>query len=112
MNFNDKLNELAISLKSTEEYKNYINLKEILKKDEKAFAMLKDFKSKQKEQQLKYINGKEILKSEQEEMQNLYSILIQNDNIRKMLECEMKINILLADMQKVMGDAIKEIVDF
>ena len=74
--------------------------------------MLKDFKEKQKDHQLKYINGQDISKEEQDAMQNLYSIIIQNESIRKMLECEMRVNVLLADMQKVMGEAIKEIVEF
>ena len=45
-------------------------------------------------------------------MQNLYSIVIQNETSRKLLENEMKINVMLADMQKIIGDALKDIVDF
>ena len=45
-------------------------------------------------------------------MENLYSIVIQNDDCRKILECEMKINIILADLQKSMGEAIEELVKF
>ena len=74
--------------------------------------MLKKFKDKQKEHQIRILNGKEVIKKEQDEMENLYSILIQNEDVRKLLENEMKINIYLADMQKVLGDTIKEVVDF
>ena len=70
------------------------------------------FKDKQKEHQIRILNGKEVIKKEQDEMENLYSILIQNEDVRKLLEDEMKINIYLADMQKVMGETIKEVVDF
>ena len=45
-------------------------------------------------------------------MQNLYSIVIQNETSRKLLENEMKINVMLADMQKIIGDALKDIIDF
>lgn len=112
MNFYDKMHELARCLKETKEYKDYINLKNELKLDDKSYGMIKDFKEKQREQQIKYLNGQEVTKEEQEAMQNLYSILIQNEKARKLLECEMKINVLLADMQKIMGEAIKEIVEF
>lgn len=112
MNFHDKVYELARCLKETNEYKEYIKLKTELKTDAKTYDMIKDFKDKQKEQQIKYINGQEVTKEEQDNMQNLYSILIQNEKVRSLLECEMKINVLLADMQKIMGDSIKEIVDF
>ena len=46
------------------------------------------------------------------ELENLYSLLIRNEDIRKLLEQEMRINIMLADMQKTIGQAIKEIVEF
>ena len=112
MNFYDKVHELARCLKETQEYKEYIKLKNELKSDTTNYNMLKDFKEKQKEHQMMYISGKEIAKEQQDEMQNLYSILIQNEKIRKLLESEMKIDVMLADMQKIMGDAIKEIVEF
>ncbi len=112
MNFYDKVHELARCLKETQEYKEYIKLKNELKSDTTNYNILKDFKEKQKEHQMMYISGKEIAKEQQDEMQNLYSILIQNEKIRKLLESEMKIDVMLADMQKIMGDAIKEIVEF
>lgn len=112
MNFYDKVHELVRALKDSDEYKNYIELKEKLKKDEKNYEMLKNFKKKQEEHQLNYINGKEMTEEEQKNMQNLYSIIIQNDNIRKLLECEMKLNVMLADMNKIVGDGLKEIIEF
>ncbi len=112
MNFYDKIHELTRALKETNEYKEYMELKKELKKDEKKYNMVKDFKDKQRDHQVKYINGQTVSKEEQESMQNLYSILIQDEKIRKLLECEMKIDVFLADMQKIMGEAIKEIVEF
>ena len=112
MNFYDKIHELTRALKETEEYKKYIALKKELKTDEKKYNMVKDFKDKQRMHQIKYINGQEVTKEEQDEMQNLYSIIIQDEKIRTLLECEMKIDVFLADMQKILGEAIKEIVEF
>ena len=112
MNFHDNINNLVSSFKQTQEYKEYLDLKEELKKDDNVYNMLKDFKEKQNEVQISYLNGKDISKEKQEEMENLYSIVIQNENCRKILECEMKINIILADLQKSMGDAIEELVKF
>lgn len=112
MNFHDDINNLVSSFKQTQEYKEYLNLKEELKKDENVYNMLKDFKEKQNEVQISYLNGKDITKEKQEEMENLYSIVIQNEDCRKILECEMKINIILADLQKSMGEAIEELVKF
>lgn len=112
MNFYDKVHELVRCLKDTNDYKEYVKIKSDIKNDDSAYKMIKDFKEKQKEHQINYINTGKIDEVKQKELQNLYSIVIQNDNLRKLLECEMKINVMLADMQKIVGDGIKEIVEF
>lgn len=110
--FYDKIHELVRALKDSEEYRNYLNLKNELKKDGKAYEMLKDFKKKQEEHQLNYINGQEMAKEELEKMQNLYSLIIQNETSRKLLEAEMRLNVMLADMNKIVGEGLKEIIEF
>ena len=112
MNFYDNINNLVLSFKQTDEYKEYMNLKEKLKQNQDVYNMLKDFKDKQNEVQIAILNGQDVSKEKKEEMENLYSIVIQNEDCRKILECEMKINIILADLQKSMGTAIEELVKF
>ena len=110
--FYDKVHELVRELKDTEEYKEYIKLKNELKNDSKLYEMLKDFKKKQEEHQLNYINGQEMSQDELKQMQNLYSLIIQNETSRKLLETEMRLNVMLADMNKIVGEGLKEIVEF
>lgn len=112
MNFYDNINNLISSFKQTEEYKTYMELKEKLKNNEDAYKKIKEFKDKQSEIQISYLNGQEVSQDVQNEMQNLYSIVIQNDDSRKILELEMKINIMLADIQKALGEAVEDIVKF
>lgn len=112
MNFYDNINNLVSSFKQTDEYIEYKRLKESLKSNTEIYNMLKDFKDKQNEVQIAFLNGQDVTKEKKEEMENLYSIVIQNEECRKILECEMKINIILADLQKSMGEAIEELVKF
>lgn len=112
MNFYDKVHEMVRAFKDTPEFREYIDLKNKLKEEKDAYDRLKDFKERQKNYQMEYIDGKEQSKEKLDEMQNLYSIVIQNETSRKLLENEMKINVMLADMQKIIGDALKDIVDF
>ena len=112
MNFYDNINNLVSSFKQTDEYIEYKRLKESLKSNTEIYNMLKDFKDKQNEVQVAFLNGQDVTKEKKEEMENLYSIVIQNEDCRKILECEMKINIILADLQKSMGEAIEELVKF
>ena len=112
MNFYDKVLEMVRAFKDTPEFREYVELKNKLKEEKDAYDRLKDFKERQKNYQMEYIDGKEQSKEKLDEMQNLYSIVIQNETSRKLLENEMKINVMLADMQKIIGDALKDIIDF
>ena len=112
MNFYDKVHEMVRAFKDTPEFREYIDLKNKLKEEKDAYDRLKDFKERQKNYQMEYIDGKEQSKEKLDEMQNLYSIVIQNETSRKLLENEMKINVMLADMQKIIRYALKDIIDF
>ena len=112
MNFYDNINNLVSAFKQTNEYTEYKALKEELKKTPETYNMLKDFKDKQAELQMAYINGQEPDKAKQEEMEKLYSIVAQNSECRKLLECEMRINVILVDLQKSLGDVIEELIKF
>lgn len=112
MNFYDKVHEMVRAFKDTPEFREYVELKNKLKEEKDAYDRLKDFKERQKNYQMEYIDGKEQSKEKLDEMQNLYSIVIQNETSRKLLENEMKINVMLADMQKIIGDALKDIIEF
>ena len=112
MDFYDKVHEMVRAFKDTPEFREYVELKNKLKEEKDAYDRLKDFKERQKNYQMEYIDGKEQSKEKLDEMQNLYSIVIQNETSRKLLENEMKINVMLADMQKIIGDALKDIIDF
>ena len=101
MNFYDKVHEMVRAFKDTPEFREYVELKNKLKEEKDAYDRLKDFKERQKNYQMEYIDGKEQSKEKLDEMQNLYSIVIQHETSRKLLENEMKINVMLADMQKI-----------
>ena len=111
MNFYDKVHELVKCLKSTNEYTEYLKLKEEISKDKKTCEILKDFKNKQQEQQIAYMSTGKIDEEAKKVLENIYSILIQNDKARQLLECEMKIDVMLADMQKIIGEGIKDILE-
>lgn len=112
MNFYDKVHELVRELKNTEEYTEYIQAKEQIQKNPEVFAKVKEFKDKQREQQIQYISGKEMTEADKQYMQNLYSIIIQNAESAKFFEKEIKLNVLLADIQKILGEGIKDVLEF
>lgn len=112
MNFYDKVHELVKSFKETNEYKEYMELKAEISKDDKTFKMVKDFKEKQQAHQIEYMNTGKMNEDKQKELQNLYSILIKNESAKSLFECEIRLDVLLADMQKIVAEGIKDIIEF
>ncbi len=112
MNFHDKVYELITALKDTNEYKTFLSLKEEIKKDDAQYQKLKKFKIKQQEHHMKYLNAEKIDENELQEMQDMYAELTTNELCRQLLEAEIRINILLADMQKILANGIKDITEF
>lgn len=111
MNFYDKVHEMVRALKETEEYKKYLEIKKIVSQNQDKKSTLKEFKEKQREAQMVYMNTGKPNEDMQKTLENLYSLLIQDENIRKMFECEMKLDIMLADMQKIVAEGIKDIIE-
>ena len=112
MNFYDKAHELVRAFKETGEYKNYMELKSKIKLQPEIAEKLKDFKVKQQEAQMGYINTGKVNEEAQKALENIYSVLIQNEETRKFFEAEIRLDVLLADMQKIIGEGIKEMIDF
>lgn len=112
MNFYDKVHELVKCLKDTPEYSNYIKIKQKVKQDEELSEKIQEFRKRQSAEQVKYINGKEMDENTKKEMQQMYSLIIQNPLAVEFFQAEIKLDVMLADMQKIIGDGIKEIVEF
>lgn len=43
-------------------------------------------------------------------MQNLYIELIENDDAKKYLDAETKFNIMISDVNKIIGEAIRDVM--
>ena len=112
MNFYDKVHELIRNLKDTPEYQNYMRIKEKVKKDEELTVKIKDFKDDQRAEQMKYINGQQMADETRQELQQKYSLLIQNPLAVEFFQAEIKLDVLLADMQKILGEGLKDVVEF
>ena len=52
----------------------------------------------------------EHFEQEEKEIENLYLKLIENEEAKKYFEAETKFNIIIADVNKIIGDAIKDVI--
>lgn len=112
MNFYDKIHTLVKDLKDTPEYVNYMTIKEKVKADAELSERIKNFKERQRVEQLKYINGNQMNDETKNELQQQYSLLIQSPLAVEFFQSEIKLDVLLADMQKILAEGLKDVVEF
>lgn len=111
MNPYDKVHELVRSIKESQEVKEYLQIKEEIYQDEKNKEMIKDFREKQMEVQSLLMQGQEAESEKMEKLQNLYQILASNVKIKEFFDKEVRFDVMLSDIYKIIGEALKDIIE-
>ena len=112
MNFYDKIHTLVKELKDTPEYVNYMAIKERIKADAELSEKIRKFREHQRQEQMKYINGTQMDEAVKAALQQEYSLIIQSPLAVEFFQAEIKLDVLLADMQKIIGEGLKDVVEF
>ena len=110
MNVYDTVNKLGQEIKESEEFKNYKKYKEIVKANSDVNNKIKKFETLRYEIQISAMQGAEINKDKEKELQTIYAELLSMENVKEYFEAEFKFNILIADVNKIIGDAVKEVL--
>lgn len=110
MNIYDTANKLSSEIKASEEYANYkiarevINLKPDLKKE------ISEFEKLRYEVQINQMQTGKMDEEKIKQIQEIYARIIEIDEIKKYFDAELKFNVLLADVNKIIGEAVKDLV--
>ncbi len=110
MNVYDTVNRLAKEIKESEEYLEYKKMKEIIKEIPELKQKLDDFEKARYETQISTMKGEEPTKEQVENLQKIYLELIQNDKTKKYLDTELKFNTMLSDINKILGEAVQDLI--
>lgn len=110
MNLYDKAHELADALKSSDEYRTFLNAKAALGTDPEAKKMVGDFIRKQMELEYAALAGKEDA-AKKEALQRMYELLAVNARARAFLEAYSRFQRTMADISKIIGESVAEGLD-
>lgn len=110
MNIYDTANKLAHELKTSEEYLNFKKAKEELNNNPELKIKLEEFEKIRYEIQVFSLKGEEQDKEKVENMQKMYLDLIKDEKIKNYFELELKFNVVLADVNKIIGEAVQEVL--
>lgn len=101
----DLAHQLAKQLKESPEYLAYRKAREAIEKDEKNKKMLKEYKKKEFAARMQIYAGKKD-SEEVKEYQNMGLVLQYNKDITEYLMAEYRMNQVMSDIFKILGDAV------
>ena len=110
MNVYDTANKLAQEIKQSEEYATYKMAKEAINLNVEIKNKIEEFEKARYEAQ---IIALQTGKDDDENMKNvqaLYGELIQNQEASKFFDAEIKFNVLIADVNRIIGQVVQEVM--
>ena len=110
MNVYDTANKLAAEIRQTEEYMNYKMARETLALNQNIKKKIAEFEVARYEEQITQMQTGKEDEEKMNKMKNLYAELIELDDAKKYFEAETKFNILLADVNKIIGEAVRDVM--
>ena len=110
MNIYDTVNRLAQEIRQSEEYMNYKMAKETLSLKPELKKKIEEFEVARYEAQVIAMQTGKSDEEKTKKMQQLYIELIENNDAKRFFDAETKFNIILADVNKIIGDAVMDVL--
>lgn len=106
----DKTHELAKAIKESSEYKEYKEVKKIVYDDLRLKDKVDEFEKIRYEEQLLAIQGEKQDEAKMQKLQELYAILIKEPEVKNFFDKQVRFNVMIADVNKIIGEAIKDVL--
>ena len=107
----DSANKLAKEIRDSKEYKEYKKIKQSIEKNEEKKNKIEKFEHLRYEIQIKSMQGGvENLQEQNELLQQEYGELLQDEELKKYFDAEVKFNIMLADINKIIAESVRDVL--
>ena len=110
MNVYDTANRLASEIKNSEEYANFKMARETVKMNKDLENKIKEFNNVRYDAQLTAMQTGKNDEEKFKKVQEMYIELIENPDAKKYFDAETKFNILIADVNKIIGESIQDVM--
>jgi len=105
----DAAHQLAKALKQSNQYRNMLEAKKQLDKDQSASEMINDLRKAQLELQKQQLSGIEISQEQKDKVKKLSEIVNMNKTASNFLQAEYQFAVLMGDIQGILSDAVKDL---
>lgn len=106
----DEANNLAKAIQESKEYKEYKSVKEELQSAPEMKAKIDEFEKIRYEVQVMSFQGEKQDEEKMKKLQEMYEILMKEPKIKEYFDIEVRFNIMLADVNKIISESVKELL--
>lgn len=106
----DTANRLAKEIRESEEYITYKKLKDEIHNNPSKKQKVEDFEKLRYEVQLLAYTGENKDEEKNKKLEEMYSTLISDKEIKQYFDLEVKFNVMIADVNKIIAEAIKDVL--
>jgi len=105
----DEANNLAKAIQESKEYQEYKKAKEGLNSNPEMKKKVEEFEKIRYDVQIMSFQGKEDPEKMQK-LQEMYNILNTDKEIKEYFDIEVRFNIMLADVNRIISESVKDLI--
>ncbi len=110
MNVYDTANRLAYEIQESEEYKKYKKSKDEVMSNPELKNKIEEFEKLRYDVQLMQYTGEGKDEEKSKKLEEMYAMLVQDKQIKDYFDLEVKFNVMIADVNKIIAEAIRDVL--
>lgn len=110
MNVYDTANRLAYEIQESDEYKSYKRLKNEVMSNPDLKNKVEEFEKLRYDVQLMQYTGEDKDEEKTKKLEEMYAMLVQDKQIKEYFDLEVKFNVMIADVNKIIAEAIRDVL--
>lgn len=106
----DEANNLAKAIQESKEYNEYKEIKEKIETIPELKTKIEEFEKIRYDVQVMSFQGKDQDEEKMKKLQEMYDILMKDPKIKEYFDIEVRFNIMLADVNKIISESVKDLL--
>ena len=106
----DTVNRLAQEIKESEEYVNYKMAKQAIDLNQELKKKIDEFEMARYEAQISAMQSGKEDEEKLKKVQEMYAEIIEQEEARKYFDAELKFNVMLGDVNKIISEAVMDVM--
>ena len=106
----DEANKLAKAIQDSKEYLDYKKAREDMQSIPEMKQKLDEFEKIRYDVQVLSFQGEKQDEEKMKKLQELYEILMKDEKIKQYFDVEVRFNIMLADVNRIISESVKDLL--